>query len=164
MRLKDILQRFRQALGRIRARLLSLQDAPRKIALGFALGILIGMTPFWGVHIPTSFLAAVVLRCSKIAAIAGVQITNVGTAPLIYPVNYWVGVKLVGVSQQVDWPQALDYHQMFQLFEQSPLILVDLCIGGLILGLPLAVIGYFTAFRVMQTLRRRSRALSPGVN
>jgi hypothetical protein len=36
---------------------------------------------------------------------------------------------------------------MLALMQQSPLILVDLSIGGIILGIPLAVGGYLIAFR-----------------
>ena len=155
--------RLQPIIRRLRARLLALKEAPRKVALGFALGILVGMTPFWGVHIPTSLLTAVALRWSKFAALIGVQITNVGTAPLIYPVNYWVGVHALGVSRQVAWPESLDYGQMLQLIGKSPLILVDLCAGGLILGLPLAVGGYFLALQVVQRLQIGPRT-EPGAD
>jgi uncharacterized protein (DUF2062 family) len=135
---------------------LRLEEAPRKVALGFALGVLVGMTPFWGVHIPTSLLITAVLRWSKLAAVLGVQITNVGTAPFIYPLNYWVGLKLTGVSQAVAWPRSMGYHQMFEFIEQSPLILVDLCVGGLVLGIPLAVASYFAVLKAMHAWRRYS--------
>lgn len=148
---------------RIRASLLQLEEAPRKVALGFALGILIGMTPFWGLHIPTSLLIAAPLRWSKLAALIGVQITNVGTAAFIYPLNYWVGLKLTGASQTVAWPEPLGYQQMFELVRQSPLIVVDLCVGGLVLGLPLAVGGYFLALQVVQRLQKRTQT-KPGTN
>jgi len=80
-----------------RNRFVELKEAPPKFALGFSMGILVGMTPFWGVHIPTSLLVAVALRWSKVAAIIGVQIYNVLTAPFIYPLNFWIGVNVVGV-------------------------------------------------------------------
>jgi|GEM_PF-1898691 len=63
-------------------------------------------------HIPTSLRVAVALRWSKVAAIIGVQITNMGPAPFIYPVNYRVGVHLTGLFANVDWPEELGYHQM----------------------------------------------------
>lgn len=149
-------QLLKKTASRIYERFIRLQGAPRKIALGFALGILVGMTPFFGVHIVLSTVLAAVLGWSKIAAVVGVNITNVGTAPLIYPVNYWVGVKLVGASRQVSWPQSIEYHQLLQLVGQAPLIVIDLCIGGLILGIPIAVIGYFTAFRMVHAYRKRA--------
>jgi uncharacterized protein (DUF2062 family) len=136
------------------------EGSPKKIALGFALGIMIGMTPFWGLHIPTSLILAAMLRWSKIAAAVGMNITNVGTAPLIYPVNYWIGVKLVGVSRQVSWPRSFDFHECIRLLGESPLIFVDLFIGGLILGMPIAVMGYVAVLKIIGTYRKRALAES----
>jgi uncharacterized protein (DUF2062 family) len=97
------IQYIKQTILTIYDRFIKLKGAPREIALGFALGLLIGMTPFFGMHFFSSLLLASLLGWSKIAALVGVNITNVLTAPLIYPVNYWVGVKLVGFSKEIDW-------------------------------------------------------------
>jgi hypothetical protein len=94
---------IKQTILTIYDRFIKLKGAPREIALGFALGLLIGMTPFFGMHFFSSLLLASLLGWSKIAALVGVNITNVLTAPLIYPVNYWVGVKLAGFSKEIDW-------------------------------------------------------------
>lgn len=141
---------------RIYQRFIRLRGAPQTIALGFALGLLVGMTPFFGVHIPISVILAAILKWSKISAAVGVNITNVVTAPIIYPINYWVGVKLVGASRQVDWPPSFDPHELLELIGQAPLIVADLCIGGLILGLPIAVIGYYAAHRAIRIYRQRT--------
>jgi uncharacterized protein (DUF2062 family) len=150
----EVIQRIKRTALSIYDRFIKLKGAPREIALGFALGLLIGMTPFFGVHFFSSILLASLLGWSKIAAIVGVNVTNVITAPLIYPVNYWVGVKLVGFSKGIDWSAAFKLSDMLALMQQSPLILVDLSIGGIILGIPLAVAGYFVAFRIIRHYRK----------
>jgi len=136
---------------------IQLEDAPRAIALGFSLGIMIGMTPFFGAHIASSVVLAAALRWSKIAAAIGVQVTNIGTAPLIYPVNYWVGVKLSGYSRHVALPESIDYGELLPLLGQSPLILIDLCVGGLVLGIPIACGGYFLVLWLLKRLHKRHR-------
>lgn len=141
-------------------RFIKLKGAPCEIALGFALGLLIGMTPFFGMHFFSSILLASLLGWSKIGAMVGVNITNVVTAPLIYPINYWVGVKLTGFSKEIDRSTALKIVDMLALLQQSPLILVDLSIGGIILGIPLAVGGYFFASRMICLNRKQT---SPAV-
>jgi uncharacterized protein (DUF2062 family) len=78
------------------------------------------------------------------------------TAPLIYPLTYWVGVKLAGFSKEIDWSSTLDVAEVLALMQQSPLILVDLAIGGIILGIPLAVGGYLIAFRLICLYRKRA--------
>jgi uncharacterized protein (DUF2062 family) len=145
---------MKQTAQTIYDRFIKLKGAPREIALGFALGLLIGMTPFFGVHFVSSILLASLLGWSKIAAIVGMNVTNVVTAPLIYPVNYWVGLKLVGFSREIDWSVGLNVTDFLSLMRQSPLILVDLSIGGMILGIPLAVGGYFIAFRIVRNYRK----------
>jgi uncharacterized protein (DUF2062 family) len=138
-------------------RFIRLKGAPREIALGFSLGLMVGMTPFFGIHIIGSLVMASLLGWSKIAAIIGVNITNVVTAPLIYPLNYWVGVQLVGASRGIRWPANIDVPGLLALIKQSPLVLVDLFVGGIILGLPLAVAGYVVALRTVNLYRKRRR-------
>jgi uncharacterized protein (DUF2062 family) len=146
---------LKKPIHRFYDRFIKLKGSPREIALGFALGLLIGMTPFLGMHFVSSVLLASLLGWSKIAALVGVNITNVFTAPLIYPVTYWVGLRLVGFSRGVDWPAALKLDDLISLIEQSPLILVDLSIGGAILGIPLAIVGYFLVLGIIRRHRRR---------
>ena len=147
------IQRMKLTAQTIYDRFIKLKEAPREIALGFALGLLIGMTPFFGVHFVSSILLASLLGWSKIAAMVGVNVTNVVTAPLIYPVNYWVGLKLAGFSREIDWSVGLNVTDFLSLMQRSPLILVDLSIGGMILGIPLAAGGYFVAHRTIRKCR-----------
>jgi len=155
--------RLQKQAYRIYQRFIKLKGTPREIALGFALGLMIGMTPFLGAHFVTCIAVSSILGWSKIAAMAGVYITNVFTAPLIYPVNYWVGAKLVGVSNGVRWPAAFTAQEMIDLIQQSPMVLVDLFAGGVILGLPLAFVEYVVVLRVVRWVRRR-RSLCPSAS
>ena len=45
---------------------------------------------------------------------------------------------------------------MVELVRQSPLILVDLSIGGLIIGLPLAIAGYTAVLRAVRLYRQKA--------
>ena len=147
--------RLQKQAYRIYQRFIKLKGAPREIALGFALGLMIGMTPFLGAHFVACIAVSSILGWSKIAAMVGVNITNVFTAPLIYPINYWVGAKLVGVSNGIRWPAAFTAEAMIDLIQQSPLVLVDLFAGGVILGLPLAFAGYAVVLWALRWVRRR---------
>jgi hypothetical protein len=146
---------LKTTLQRIYVRFIKLKGAPREIALGFALGLVIGMTPFLGAHIISCLMLASLLGWSKIAAMVGVNITNVVTAPLIYPINYWVGYQLAGLSDGVKWSDLSGYADVLRLMKQSPLILADLFIGGLILGLPMAVVSYFVVLKAICFYRQR---------
>jgi uncharacterized protein (DUF2062 family) len=91
-----IINNLKPEAPRLYHRFMQLRGEPRQIALGFSLGLLIGMTPFFGAHILSPLIIASLLGWSKISALIGVQITNVVTIPLIYPLDYWVGTKLLG--------------------------------------------------------------------
>ncbi len=101
-------------------------------------------------------MLASLLGWSKIAAMVGVNITNVFTAPLIYPINYWVGHKLAGLSDGVRWSDLSGFADVLRLMKQSPLILADLFIGGLILGLPMAVVSYVVVLKTIHMYRKRT--------
>lgn len=147
--------RLKISANRAYHRFIRIKGAPREIALGFSLGVMIGMTPFLGFHIVSCVLLSSLLGWSRISALVGVNITNAATAPLIYPINYWVGVRLAGVSEGIEWPNGLGFAALLDLIRHSPRILADLFVGGLALGIPLSVAGYFVALRAVHAYRRR---------
>lgn len=150
-------QRFKEFFIKLYERFIKLKGAPREIALGFALGLMVGMTPFFGMHIVISVVLAALLGWSKIAAAIAVNITNVATAPLIYPITYLVGTKITGLNHSVQWPTTVSLEGFLMLIKQSPVIIIDLCVGGFVLGLPLAVAGYFFSYRAITLYRARRR-------
>lgn len=152
-----MIQELKNATVRIYNRFIRLKGAPRQIALGFALGLFVGMSPFFGLHILIGVVLASLLGWSKIAAAIGVNITNVATAPVIYPITYWIGANLIGFTKHVRWPTELTFSEFWVLLKQSPVIIMDLCVGGIILGLPIAIIGYSLAFNAITLYRERIR-------
>lgn len=152
-----MIRELKNAAIRLYDRFIRLKGAPKEIALGFSLGLFIGMSPFFGLHIAIGVVFASLFGWSKIAAAIGVNITNVATAPFIYPITYWVGARLIGFARHVQWPTEPTFSQFILLVKQSPVILLDLCVGGIILGLPIAIIGYYLAFNAITLYRRRLR-------
>ena len=80
----------------------------------------------------------------------GVWITNPLTAPFIYGVNYVVGAKLLGIKKAYVFSETLSLETIIKMIQKAPEILWALILGGIILGLPLAVAGYFFAYSVVQ--------------
>jgi uncharacterized protein (DUF2062 family) len=150
-----VYQSLKNAVIKLYERFIKLKGARREIALGFALGLFIGMSPFFGMHIAISVVFASILGWSKIAAAVGVNITNVFTAPLIYPVTYLVGSKITGFTKHVNWPTSIDFTGFLQLVKESPVIILDLCVGGAILGLPIAIAGYYLSYNAITVYRQR---------
>ena len=57
------------------------------------------------------------------------------------------------MSGEVNWPGVPGYGEFLAFIKQSPLILVDLSIGGLVIGTPLAVAGYIIVLRAIRRFR-----------
>lgn len=148
-------RRWVRVLKRIYYRFLRIRGTPRQISLGLALGFFIGMTPFLGFHTVIAVMLAAVFKWSKIAAGAGVFITNPFTAPLIYPLTYKLGSTVTGFSNPPQWHQLFESGGVVNLVKNSPMILVDLTFGGMIIGLPLAVIVYYVAFHTVSRAKKR---------
>lgn len=130
-------------------RLARIKSSPDAIARGVALGIFIGFTPFFGFHILIALFFAFILRQNKIAAFAGVWITNPLTAPFIYALEYEIGRMLLGMepvgtavfSRELTWDIAVHLG-------------LPLMLGSVILGLPLALISYALSLRLLPVLRQ----------
>jgi uncharacterized protein (DUF2062 family) len=131
-------------------RFLKIRGHPREIGLGFAMGIFVGMTPSLGFQTAIVIFFAALLKWNKVSAIMGVWITNPLTAPFVYGVNYVVGAKLLGIKKAYVFTEALSLGTISKMLQKAPEILWALILGGVILGLPLAVAGYFFAYSVVQ--------------
>lgn len=68
----------------------------KSVSAGFAIGVFIALTPTIGVQIPLIILTALLMRVNLPAAIAASWITNPLTAPVIYPLQYRLGLWLSG--------------------------------------------------------------------
>ncbi len=129
-------------------RLARLRSEPDAIGRGMALGLFVGLTPTFGVQMLLALLFAFLLRQNKIAAVIGVWITNPVTAPFIYGLEYQVGRLFLGLSYH---PVQLSHELSWSMGMQigGPLLL-----GSLILGVPIALIGYALTVRFVPSLRQ----------
>ncbi len=140
---KDNLQNL---FRRVYDRFIKVKGQPREIALGFALGIFIGMTPTIGIQMPIAIFFAALLKWSKISAAFGVLITNPLTSPFIYGITYIVGAKLLGLKATLNLPDDFTWSIVKEMLKNAPVIFGALTVGGIIIGLPLAVLSYYLSF------------------
>jgi uncharacterized protein (DUF2062 family) len=100
------------------------------IAGGLALGLFIGFTPTMGAQIILAGLAAYFLKVNIPMALAGSLITNPFTAAIVYPLEYQLGVRLVGVPAPSDLE---GYTGMLRNFARyaKPLWIGSLVTGGI---------------------------------
>jgi len=126
-------------------RLLKIRGNPREIALGFALGLFVGMTPLMGFHTPIAVFFAALFKWNKISSAVGVWVSNPLTAPVIYGINYFIGAKIMG-STIASGPTEHAKATLINLLHSTPEIMIAMTIGGIVTGIPLAVTGYYFSF------------------
>jgi uncharacterized protein len=139
-------------------RLIRIRGTPHEIAMGMALGLYIGMTPLMGVHIVVAVFFAMLLKWNKLAAAIGVWVTNPVTALPIYGINYVVGAHVTGVTRPLRLGEP-GFSRIVDIFIKAPEIFWTLLVGGMITGLPLAILGYYFTYgavsRYQEDIRRR---------
>jgi len=143
---------------RVYDRFVKIRGKPREIALGFALGIFIGMTPTMGIQMPIAVFIAALFKCSKISAVFGVWITNPITAPFIYGITYIVGAKLLGLKAAMTLPEDLTWGIVREMLKNAPVIFGALTVGGILIGLPLSILSYFLSYSAVNKYQQRIKA------
>lgn len=146
---------------KIRDRLLKLwrsHDSPHEIALGVAVGVFIGITPFYGFHIILGTLVALITkRVNKIAIFLGMNISLPPTIPLITWAGYSIGGMLLGGAYP---PLQLDAFRYFS-YETFLNFFYALLVGSFILGIGLSILFYLVTFWFFK-IRTKKSGLSAG--
>lgn len=151
------MNRVLEPLRRAYVRFLKIRGHPREIALGFALGLFVGMTPFMGAHTLIAVPMAALLKWNKISAAVAVWITNAVTAPIIYGITYMAGARLVGATQPFGFSEINGWAKLYELVLNTPEIFWAMTVGGIILGIPLAVAGYYFAYTVVSQYQQKRK-------
>ncbi len=148
---------FSLKLRRFYERFVKIRGTPRQIASGLALGVFIG---FWPIvfQLPLAVFIASLFRWNKFTAGTGVMITNPLTAPFIYGLTYLIGAKLTGIKTGFALSAFADLSALIELVLQAPGIFAALMVGGIVLGLPAAVAGYFLAYKAAEKYQRDLKA------
>jgi len=142
--------KFYDSLKKAYERLLKIRGEPREVALGFALGIFIGMSPTMGFQMAIAVFFAAVFKWNKISSAMGVWISNPFSAPFVYGATYLVGAKLIGLKKIIPLSEQFDMDALKILLTNAPEIIWALVIGGVVTGIPLAIISYYLCYSAVQ--------------
>jgi uncharacterized protein len=134
---------------------LRIQEDPRRIAWGMALGVFIGITPTIPFHLVTALSLAALLRVSPVTAVIGIQIGNPLTIPAIYLASYKVGQFLLHRGKPLVFPETFSFKAWIYVLWQGGLALQ---VGGVILAIPPAIVSYFLTLWIVHRYRRRKAA------
>jgi uncharacterized protein (DUF2062 family) len=131
-----------------------IRGEPREVALGFALGIFIGMTPTVGVQTPIAIFVAALFKWSKLSAAIGVWISNPLTVPLIYGVTYITGAKLLSLDPVFNMPLSPTWSTLKVMFQKAPQAFGAMAVGGALLGIPLAIFSYYLSYAAVDKYQK----------
>jgi hypothetical protein len=135
-------------------RIIYLNNTPREIALGVAIGVFIGILPLYGLHtILVVVFALIVRQSNKIAILLGTNISLPPTLPFIT----WAGYNTGRLILSKDYP-ALSW-TMFEHFsyKNTATLYYPLFIGSLVLGLSCAFISYFLTYQIVLHRQKKLR-------
>jgi uncharacterized protein (DUF2062 family) len=141
-------------VSRLYERFIMIRGEPREVALGFALGIFVGMTPTVGVQMPIAIFIAALFKWSKLSAAIGVWISNPLTVPIIYGITYIIGAKLLSLDPMFNMTLSPTWSTLKLMLQKAPQALGAMTVGGALLGIPLAIIGYYLSYAAVDKYQK----------
>jgi uncharacterized protein (DUF2062 family) len=136
-------------------RILELDDTPKEIARGIAIGVFIAMTPTVGIQMIAIAVACTIFGGNRLAGVAMAWISNPLTIVPIYWFNYFIGsmilrTKMIGIEEIariVDLKSTGIFSMFFEFLGNLGSMAYNLAgpmfLGGVILGVVCAVPAYY---------------------
>ena len=133
--------------------ILSLDSHPGHISAGFAVGVFISFTPFFGFHTGMAILAAFVFRLNKLTCLTGSWVNTPLTVIPVLGLSYKLGRVLRGLPAGELHVRGLEWHYLKGKA-------ASLLLGSSILGFFAALIAYFVCYWLVVNFRRRDESLN----
>lgn len=124
------------------------RTSPGKVGWAVALGVMIGLSPFYGFHLLMCLVVATLLRLNRALTYVAANITNPWFAPFLIAASIQAGHRtLSGAWLPLDLTQ-------FRI-EESGHFLRDWMVGSVVLGILIAVPAGLLAWAIAKWYRRR---------
>jgi len=141
---------------RLRA-ILTLDSHPGHISAGFAVGVFISFTPFFGLHTPLALVAAFILRVNKITCLTGAWVNTPLTVVPVLLTSYQLGEQILGHTPQklVLKELTLEFGLEILKTHGAPII-----IGTSLIGFAAALLSYALIYFLIVRFRRKDETLN----
>jgi uncharacterized protein (DUF2062 family) len=133
--------------------ILSLDSHPGHIAAGFAVGVFISFTPFFGFHTPLAIAAAFVFRLNKLTCITGSWVNTPLTVVPVLGLSYKLGRVLRGLPAKELHIKGLEW-QHLKGYAAS------LLLGSSIFGFIAAIFAYFLCYYLVVRFRQKDETMA----
>ncbi len=146
------------------------KDTPHRIALAFAIGVFLGISPFLGLHYVGGFFIAWLVRLNKLVTMAGVSVNNPWTIVPLSSFCVWIGAKLIGINHilpEVEWESVTlmnvlgkfsDFHNFIEMVKQLWPLITSFFVGSLLVGSISAIASYFIIQIIMARYKKAEDA------
>jgi uncharacterized protein len=132
--------------------ILSLDSHPGHIAAGFAVGVFVSFTPFFGLHTPIAIAIAFLFRLNKLTCVTGAWINTPLTVVPILAVSYKLGRFLRGRPvNELPLVGGIEWHNLAKYAK-------SLILGSSVLGACAAVLAYFICYYLVVRFRAKDAA------
>jgi uncharacterized protein (DUF2062 family)/2-polyprenyl-3-methyl-5-hydroxy-6-metoxy-1,4-benzoquinol methylase len=145
--------RWSSKIRELAGRLWREHSSPSRLGAAVAVGIVVGCSPFFGLHFWIGLGLALLLRLNKVAVLLGSQISIPPLAPFLGFASVQLGALLL-TGQTVEL--TVDDFSLSNLPELLRHFLLNWVVGGLALGLALAVPGFGLTAALVRRRRRRA--------
>ena len=170
-----------RAIEYVGIRLKRIPDTPHKISLGMSCGIFASFTPLFGLHFLIAGLLSYLLRANVLASLIGTFVGNPITFPIITVFNLKLGEWILGSSEYSSgdggkiFEGFLDFIFLIykSFFTEGSIrennvprmneflngVFIPYSLGGLILGIFIALVSYFLLRPLVATYQKKRSAL-----
>jgi uncharacterized protein (DUF2062 family) len=134
---------------------LRIKAPPHSIGLGMAIGVFVGFLPLIPFQTVIAVTLAFFFRCSKITAALGTWVTNPANVVFVYYFLYRIGRLLVPGDALGFDPNQL---ALTEMFTSGWHLVMIMSVGGLVVGIPAAVLTYFLTVRLILVYHEKRAA------
>ncbi len=146
------------------------KESPHRIALAFAFGVFMGISPFLGLHYVGGILLAYLFRLNRLVTIIGISVNNPWTIVPLSTFAVWIGAKLLGIKQvlpEVDWKnlgllnmlkELTEWEHLLSVIKQMMPIIKAFFVGSFVVCTLSAVISYFIIHHLASRYKEQEHA------
>ncbi len=148
-----------------------IKESPYRIALAFAIGVFMGVSPLLGLHYIGGVLLAMLFRLNKFVAIIGVSVNNPWTIVPISTFCVLVGTKLLGIKQvlpEVEWGSIsltsivmkfTSLENLISMIKELWPLLAAFFVGSFLICTIASIASYFIVLKMVKRYRNTQKCI-----
>lgn len=154
---RTLLDKISRFFKFIYLKLFRINDSPQRIAIGFGLGVFLGVLPFTG---PIAALGASFLfRVNRASALLGSILTNTWISIPVFLLSLRAGAFITGVKYQdlnADWSRIIKDFHLSTLFDVGVYkVLLPILAGYVAVSLMIGLATYLIALTIVKFAHRK---------